>query len=125
MELFGYKIFGSPYCKIWASQALSLKMRSWGIFGGRCPLGTDVLVTHGAPNGICDMSYQRESIGAKSLRKRIYELMPKVCCFGHIHEANGCMVDTDSSITFMNSSICDRKYNPVGRAHVIDLDSKI
>jgi hypothetical protein len=25
VELFGYKIFGSPYCKIWASQAFSLK----------------------------------------------------------------------------------------------------
>jgi Icc-related predicted phosphoesterase len=71
------------------------------------------------------MSSEGESIGAKSLRQRVYEVMPKVCCFGHIHEANGCMVDTDNDITFMNSSICDRKYNPVGRAHVFDLESKI
>lgn len=54
------------------------------------PLDTDILVVHGPPRGILDLSYnldgKLEFCGCRSLKNRIInELNLKFCLFGHIH----------------------------------------
>ena len=51
----------------------------------------DVIITHGPPKGILDLSEDRngclEYCGDKSLLNRVKEVKPKLVLFGHIHNA--------------------------------------
>jgi Icc-related predicted phosphoesterase len=53
------------------------------------PDDTDIVVVHGPPATILDLSYNREnqleSCGDSALMKRIIDINPKLCLFGHIH----------------------------------------
>ena len=86
----GLKIYGSPYTPSfgsgWAFNKDRAKIsRVWE----NIPDDTDILVTHGPPKGILDLSYNRnnelEFCGDLSLKKRIKAIQPKLVCFGHIH----------------------------------------
>lgn len=60
----------------------------------------DILVTHGPPKGILDLSYNRqrelEFCGDGALMHAIARIQPKFHLFGHIHNSEGCY----------NSGIC-------------------
>lgn len=86
----GFKIYGSPYTPSfgngWAFNKDRAKIsRVWE----NIPDDTDVLVTHGPPKGILDLSYDRDNklefCGDSALGKRIKAIQPKLVCFGHIH----------------------------------------
>jgi Icc-related predicted phosphoesterase len=53
------------------------------------PEDTDILITHGPPKGILDLTYRRDNAvdvcGDSSLLKRVMKLDLKLMCFGHIH----------------------------------------
>ena len=53
------------------------------------PNNTDVIVTHGPPKGMLDLSYDRsnklEMCGDVALSKRVIDINPKLCLFGHVH----------------------------------------
>jgi Icc-related predicted phosphoesterase len=57
------------------------------------PEDTDVLITHGPPKGILDLSEDRyhnlEMCGCSALRKRVEKMNLKAVCFGHIHDSDG------------------------------------
>ena len=52
-------------------------------------IDTDIVINHGPPKGILDISFDRfsamERCGDKSLMNRIIEVRPKLVLFGHIH----------------------------------------
>jgi Icc-related predicted phosphoesterase len=57
------------------------------------PDDTEILILHGPPKGIRDLSYDRknnlEMCGDRSLGKRINKLQNlKLVCFGHIHNVS-------------------------------------
>ena len=53
------------------------------------PDDTDILVVHGPPKGIMDLTYSRENVleacGCSALRKRVLKIEPKLFLSGHIH----------------------------------------
>lgn len=51
--------------------------------------GTDIVVTHGPPHGIMDMTTERERIGCPQLFAAVARAQPKLHCFGHVHSSWG------------------------------------
>lgn len=49
----------------------------------------DVVMTHGPPFGVLDVTRTGEKVGCASLLNAVARARPKVHCFGHIHESAG------------------------------------
>ena len=86
---------------------------------------TDVLITHGPPQGIMDFSpYGQEHVGCANLFERViwgplHSL--KLHVFGHLHTNHGvCQFD---KIQFAAASVVDEDYIPVYQPLVIDINS--
>lgn len=78
----------------------------------------DILVTHGPPKSILDLTenrdYQLEQCGDSALYKRVRERNIKYHIFGHVHDFKSCLnfgqYKSDFGTTFMNvSSVEDGK----------------
>lgn len=52
----------------------------------------DIIVTHGPPQGILDLTYDQQNkltmVGCKSLSNHIKRIQPKLHLFGHVHNSN-------------------------------------
>lgn len=84
------------------------------------PENTDVLVTHGPPKGIMDMSiYNGVHCGCPHLLNKVQEIKPKYHIFGHIHNWHGINV---GETTFVNASSCTEQYNPVNPPIELELE---
>ncbi|KAJ7154661.1 Metallo-dependent phosphatase-like protein [Mycena filopes] len=53
---------------------------------------TDILLTHGPPQSILDLTNKGAGAGCPALAARLPELRPRLHVFGHIHEARGAYV---------------------------------
>ncbi|KAI4093142.1 MAG: hypothetical protein L6R37_007444 [Teloschistes peruensis] len=53
------------------------------------PQGTDVVITHGPPLGLFDMTHDRRRAGCPELFAAVERARPRLHCFGHIHEGWG------------------------------------
>ncbi|KAK7027998.1 hypothetical protein VNI00_015084 [Paramarasmius palmivorus] len=53
---------------------------------------TDILLTHGPPHRIFDVTTGGEFVGCEALTARLPSLKPRIHVFGHIHEAHGAHV---------------------------------
>ena len=114
----GLNIWGSPYTPFFASDFWRFYTRSGAErsrMWAKIPEGLDVLITHGPPRGILDMTMEKVEAGDLELHDRVRRLMknpPKVHVFGHIHEGYGTM-KIESSIRktqFINASVATRSY---------------
>lgn len=84
------KFFGSPYTPSfgnWYHMKNRAKLDSyWKLIDENC---IDVLITHGPPKTILDLSYSKHGYldfcGDNSLLNNIHRIKPKYHCFGHIH----------------------------------------
>jgi Icc-related predicted phosphoesterase len=122
IKIKGVKFYMSP----WVPQyGMWFWMRHRGEHIGRkwdnIPDDTDVLVTHGPPHGILDMSpYDHVHAGCEELRKRV-DLMPKLKAhiFGHIHDGYG-IVQMGQTM-FYNVAVCNERYTPDNPPTVINL----
>lgn len=116
VEIEGLKIFGSPqtpsFGNGWAFNKKREKMHDhWK----HIPDDVDIIVTHGPPKGILDLSYDRENnlerCGDSALLKRVLQIKPKLVCFGHIHNtediinAGTITLSAYPEITFSNGSV--------------------
>jgi len=105
ITLFGITIFGTPWqLPFWGSFNLS-DGRLTEIYK-KIPEHVDIIISHGPPFGICDTISNGKSIihtGSISLKKRVLEVKPKFCIFGHIHNAYG--IAKEEEITFANVSL--------------------
>lgn len=124
VEVNGIKFFGSPW-QPWFNNWSFNAMRGAAIkqHWDRIPPGTDVLVTHGPPNGVLDLmspesEWAGEHLGCEELRKVVDKISPKVHIFGHIHGSYGQVEGVTESF---NVSICNEQYQPVNPVTVIDL----
>lgn len=91
----GIKFYGSPHTPNFGQWAFMkardvLHNKVWQYI----PDDTDVLIVHGPPKGVLDLSYDRngnlEYCGCSALRKRIDKLEQlKLVLFGHIHDMDG------------------------------------
>jgi len=115
------KFYGSPISPRfldWAfnrSRGEDIK-KHWDII----PSDTDVLITHGPPYGILDLTENGEHVGCLDLLHAVERINPKIHVFGHIHEAYGILQNNETK--FINASILNARYNPVNSPIVVDLE---
>ena len=67
-----------------------------------------MLITHGPPYGIGDLTSRGEKTGCADLLEIVEEIKPRLHIFGHIHEGYG--VTIKGEITYINASICNHLY---------------
>ncbi|MGI8788331.1 MAG: metallophosphatase domain-containing protein [Pyrinomonadaceae bacterium] len=123
VEIEGLKIYGSPWQPRFFDWAFNLNRgrelaEKWKLI----PDETDILITHGPPNGILDevpRQYWIENTGCEELRKRVEKIKPKLHIFGHIHCGYG--ITENFGVKFINASNCDESYEPTNLPIVIDL----
>ncbi|KAI1140690.1 Metallo-dependent phosphatase [Hypoxylon sp. FL0543] len=56
--------------------------------------GVDVVITHGPPHGIMDLTDQKRRAGCPQLFGAVARARPRLHCFGHIHEGWGARLVT-------------------------------
>ena len=99
----GLKFWGSPWQPWFHDWAWNLPRgkaleQVWSLI----PDDTDVLITHGPPRNILDKVRYGGNEGCDDLRKRVFEVKPKLHVFGHIHEGYG--QEEIDGIQFVNAS---------------------
>lgn len=120
-EIEGIKIFGTPYTPTfgnWCFMKNRAKMHEkvWE----HCPEDSDIVICHGPPKGILDLSYspsnQLEYCGDGAFKKKMLKIQPKLCLFGHIHNcediinAGWTKLSTYSTIFSNGSVVTDGKF---------------
>ena len=119
------KFYGTPWQPWFYDWAFNLPRmgneleEKWNMI----PEDTDVLITHGPPNGYRDLvnnwRQPNVNVGCELLTSRIGEINPLVNVFGHIHEGYG--IEYGKKTLFVNASICTAGYEPANKPIVIDL----
>jgi Icc-related predicted phosphoesterase len=112
----GIKIFGTPIQPSFGNWYFQKSRDKLDKFWYNIPEDTDVLVVHGPPRGVLDLSYNKlgnvlEFCGCKALKRHvIHRLNLKMCLFGHIHNAKdiinqGTLQLTGKDTIFSNGSV--------------------
>jgi len=114
-EINGVKFWGSPYTPKFCNWAFMLRNGALKLCWDQIPDDTDVVITHGPPQGILDQTDVGEEAGCSFLRQRILKVAPKFHLFGHIHEAWG--IKKVEETTFVNCSVIE------GKAQVVTYDN--
>jgi Icc-related predicted phosphoesterase len=108
----GIKIWGSPITPWFWNWAFNVTPEVLETYWDKIPMDTDIVITHGPPaNTILDICKTGDRAGCPSLYKRLLEVKPKICAFGHIHEGYGIEIIED--IKLINASILNVNYVPV------------
>ena len=116
----GVKFYGSPWQPWFYDWAFNLERgpeirAKWDLI----PEDTDVLITHGPPYGIGDLTFHKDNAGCQDLLEVVEKIKPKIHVFGHIHEGYG--VTSNGVTTFINASSCDHLYQPANPPVVYEL----
>lgn len=108
VEIEGIKIWGSPITPKFFDWAF---MKDRGIQIAKhwnlIPNDTDILITHGPPDGILDLCPSGHA-GCYDLLKKVKKVKPKYHIFGHIHESHG--VRKVGKTTFVNATVLNGQY---------------
>ena len=121
IEIDGLKFWGFPQTPEFYNWAFNVpRGAELAKFTDQIPLDTDVLLTHGPPQGILDMTMRGEYVGCEELKNRLEEVKPLVHSFGHIHEARG-VVKTEDTL-FLNSSVVNLNYFVVNKPYLVEID---
>jgi Icc-related predicted phosphoesterase len=127
----GVKFYGSPWQPFFGGWAFNLpdgdprygNFHRAKAYAQRCWAAihenTEVLITHGPPQGTLDQTYGGQMVGCPYLEDRIEELPDlKLHIFGHIHYShghitkriqlrkNGFLTTTEHPVQFVNAAIC-------------------
>ncbi len=116
MQWNNLKIFGSPYTPDFFDWAYMKPRSELDIVWQSIPDDIDILITHGPPKGILDVTadmYTGEPVhvGSKSLMRHVKErIRPRIHAFGHIHDEPG--INNFGKITrgssqFINCACCN------------------
>lgn len=115
----GLRIYGSPWQPWYHDWAFNLHpgpalRAKWDLI----PRDINVLVTHGPPYGIRDLTVRGTMAGCVDLLAAVREIRPRLHIFGHIHEGWG--VSQLDQTTFINASISTFDREPANPPHVFD-----
>lgn len=111
-NLEGLRIYGSPITPTFndwffmANRGEDIK-KYWD----KIPTNIDVLITHGPLIGVLDavpLKYGEHHLGCEELRKRIFDIQPKIHICGHIHEGYG-KIKFENTLC-INASVLNRQY---------------
>lgn len=119
IEIAGLSLYGTPWVP---------KLQGWAFYATDEELAerstaipqVDVLVSHGPPRGYGDMLARGGRAGSEALTRRLLEVPPRVCVFGHIHEDHGEWTLGETQLA--NVAHMDIRYRPRrGAARTFDL----
>ena len=89
IEIEGIKIWGSPHTPQFGDWYFMKNRSKLDRVWQSIPDDSDIVVVHGPPKGIMDLSYKRDHsvgmCGCSALKKRILQIQPKLFLSGHIH----------------------------------------
>jgi len=127
MELEGKLLFGSPYTPTFGTWHFMKDRGKLGRYWEALTENIDILITHGAPKSILDLSHDKNHIleycGDSALTKAVFKFQPKYHVFGHIHDSENCFNSgitklSCSTTTFINAScVTDGKFNQGCSSH--------
>lgn len=142
IEIEEYNIWGSPMTPSFRGMRKGLTFNTNDAKEAKkvwqgIPKKTDILMTHGPPNGIRDEVYRSistgydiqegstykigdlmvENCGDIMLLDKVNKIKPKYHMFGHIHSGHGVYETKDTM--FINASVLDNSYNHVYEPTVI------
>lgn len=129
-EVNGLKIFGSGYTPSFHDWAYNVPRGKLAEYWKDIPNDLDILITHGPPKGILDLTINQEGYpeqcGCKSLLNRIKEVKPRYHIFGHIHPESECpnagiLKVNGMETTFINACVVNLQYNMHNNGFVIDI----
>ena len=92
----GIKFWGSPHTPQFGEWAFMKSRETIGRVWENIPEDTDVLIVHGPPKGVRDLSHDRlgrlEFCGDGALMKKCFKMRDtlKLMLSGHIHDSPGC-----------------------------------
>lgn len=121
----------TEWCNIWGSP-WQPEFRNWAFNLPRngidleniwkaIPNDTDILITHGPPHGILDISsYGNVNAGCELLRVCVDKIKPKIHVFGHIHSEYGYKFNNGTH--FINASVLNERYQYENKPITIDWD---
>jgi Icc-related predicted phosphoesterase len=115
----GVSFYGSPWQPAFNNWAFNLPRgeqlrEKWAMI----PENTDVLITHGPPQGIFDTTYTGgEHLGCYDLWQRVSVIRPKLHVFGHIHGSHG--LRTWRGTTFGNAALLNEAYQVCERQPLV------
>lgn len=85
----GVKIYGSPWTPEFVGVfQLNHDQQARDVWN-RVPSDVDVLISHGPPKGILDITSRGKGVGDSELMSRVSQIKPRLHCFGHVHESYG------------------------------------
>lgn len=121
-EIEGVNFWGSPHQPWFFDWAFNLPRNGPGLahYWSLIPDHIDVLITHGPPYGILDITFAGEHAGCELLLNRVQEIAPKLHVFGHIHRSYGQALG--GRTLFVNACLCNEAYEAANPPHVIDFD---
>ena len=121
----GVKFYGSPWQPEFFNWAFNLPRggkelkEKWASI----PEDTDLLITHGPPQGHLDTSgspYNEGDLGCELLRVRTDELKPKIHVFGHIHGSYGYKFHKGTH--FINAAVVSEGYELENMPLIVEWD---
>lgn len=120
VTISGINFWGSPVQPEFFDWAFNRKRgadikKHWDLI----PDNTDILITHGPPFGILDVSSHGTHIGCYDLLDAVKRVKPKIHAFGHNHFGHGKILFNDT--IFINASNLDEKYQNKFPPIVIEL----
>jgi Icc-related predicted phosphoesterase len=121
-EVGGLKIFGSPYTPSFGvGWAYNVSRSKLDPYWDEIPDELDILVTHGPPKGVLDLTRNRgdelEYCGDKALLNHVLEKQPRVHIFGHIHNFEDCInvgtrkIEGVQTLFINATAVTDRKFD--------------
>lgn len=121
----GTKIYGSPWQPEFYNWAFNLPRRGQELENTwkAIPEDTDILITHGPPQGHLDISgapYYEGDLGCELLRVRVDEIKPKIHVFGHIHGSYGYKFHNGTH--FINAAVLTEQYEQLNQPLTVDWD---
>lgn len=121
------KIYGTPWQPEFYNWAFNLPRRGPGLSSRweNIPNDTDILITHGPPQGILDISgspYNQGDLGCELLRVRVDEIKPKIHVFGHIHGSYGYKFLNGTH--FINASVLNEQYEYQNKPLTVEWDQE-
>jgi Icc-related predicted phosphoesterase len=117
----GVNFYGSPWQPFFFNWAFNVQRgpdikKYWDLI----PVNTDVLVTHGPPKNILDMTIRGHSrIGCEELEQAVYRVKPKIHTFGHNHGGYG--YKNFNGTEFFNASVVNEAYEVVNKPWIVEI----
>ncbi|CAE6416292.1 unnamed protein product [Rhizoctonia solani] len=111
-----WSVYGSPYTPEFGTMGFSYPRSAESTIWADVPQNTEVLVTHGPPFGILDLSrHDKGHVGCPALAHAVLHCLPRVRLhvYGHIHESRGVEVHTGfggQDVIFVNAACRDLKH---------------